>query len=600
MPVADQRRKHAYSASGNASCQGTLRGEIPQPSSSVPFSPGLDFPRKIASFSISLFTDFFHSSGGYCRTNAGHPRENRMLQPPIASDSSRKILAGIALVVLAYGLALYKGWPQKGTDLIVAAEVEQTAPGGHARVPAKLASPSVTPPPLWTITPFGVLLGIIAVFPLLPKVSHWWEHNRNKFLVALSLAVATLAYFFWLHKHPIEGHWPAPHQTMPNASGPNLQAAWTVFADATLGEYVPFIVLLFSLYTISGGIRIEGDLPAHPRTNAIFLAVGSILASFIGTTGAAMVLIRPLLETNRERKHVAHTMIFFIFTVCNCGGCLLPLGDPPLFLGYLLGVPFLYTLSLWKEWLFLNTALILFYYLWDHYWFYPHETAAAIRRDETRVHPLRIGGLWPNVLLLLGVILSVAFLDPSKKIPGTNWHPWLYLREVAQFMLVAASLALGGAHLRQRNRFNYFAIVEVAALFLGIFITMQPALQILSIRGARLGLSAPWHFFWATGGLSSFLDNAPTYVVFFTTAKTLTQQTGLPDAIAGVSLPLLTAISLGAVFMGANTYIGNGPNFMVKTIAEHAGVKMPSFFGYMVYSMCILMPFFIVVTFIFL
>jgi Na+/H+ antiporter NhaD/arsenite permease-like protein len=460
--------------------------------------------------------------------------------------------------------------------------------------------PNITPPPLWSIAPFVLILAVIALFPLLPKVSRWWEHNRNKFLIAVGLAAVTLAYFLFLHGHPIEGHWPAHHQAMPNPGGLNFQTAGTVLADAVLGEYVPFIILLFSLYTISGGIRIEGDLPAHPLTNAFFLAVGSLLASFIGTTGAAMILIRPLLETNRERKHITHTVIFFIFTVCNCGGCLLPLGDPPLFLGYLKGVPFLWTLSLWKEWLFINVVLIAVYYCWDRFWFYRREAAKDITRDETRVHRLRVSGLWPNAILLLGVILSVAFLDPGKDIPGIGWRPWIFFREAVQLALVGASLAFGSGHPRRQNRFTYHAIIEVAALFLGIFITMQPALQILGIRGSLLGLSTPSHFFWATGGLSSFLDNAPTYVVFFTTAKTLTQQAGLPDAIAGVSAPLLAAVSLGAVFMGANTYIGNGPNFMVKALAEHAGVKMPGFFGYMAYSICILIPLFILVMWIFL
>ncbi|MBN2577998.1 MAG: sodium:proton antiporter [Pirellulales bacterium] len=523
-----------------------------------------------------------------------------MASPPVSGSSRRWVIAGIGLVTLLYGWSLLEGWPQKGTALVVKtheAEAHQAAPAPGEAAPGHAG---LTPPPLWTVVPFVLILGAIAVFPLLPKVSHWWEHNRNKFLAALFLSGITLSYYLWLHEYPIEGHWPAHHTAEHDPNGSNLGATWDVFANAMLVEYVPFIVLLFSLYTISGGIRIEGDLPAHSLTNAVFLTLGSLLASFIGTTGAAMLLIRPLLETNRQRKHVKHTVIFFIITVCNCGGCLLPLGDPPLFLGYLMGVPFLFTFSLWKEWLFINGILIALYFFWDHFWYYPHEEAKAIARDETRVHPLRIGGLWPNALLLLGVIFSVAFLDPSKTIPGTDWHPWFYLREIAQLLLVAASLILGSEHLRWQNRFNYFAIIEVAALFFGIFITMQPALQILSIRGSQLGLTEPWHFFWATGSLSSFLDNAPTYVVFFTTAQALTQQTGLPGGIAGVAAPLLTAISLGAVFMGANTYIGNGPNFMVKSIAEQAGVKMPSFFGYMMYSMCILIPLFLLVTFVFL
>jgi Na+/H+ antiporter NhaD/arsenite permease-like protein len=341
-------------------------------------------------------------------------------------------------------------------------------------------------------------------------------------------------------------------------------------------------------------------LPAHPLINCGFLAAGAVLASFIGTTGAAMLLIRPLLETNRERKRVQHTVIFFIFIVCNCGGLLLPLGDPPLFLGYLLGVRFLFTLVLFKEWLLVNGSLLAIYFIWDRFWHYPREQRGDIARDESRVHRLRFGGLWPNALLLLGVILAVAMLSPGKMFPGTNWRPWLYLREVVQLGLVGLALALGSEHLRQMNRFNYAAILEVAALFFGIFICMQPAMQILKVEGPNLGLTEPWQYFWATGGLSSVLDNAPTYVVFFQTAKALTKQAGLSPTEAGVAVELLVAVSLGAVFMGANTYIGNGPNFMVKAIAEKSGVKMPSFFGYMLYSVGILIPLFILVTYIFL
>ena len=426
------------------------------------------------------------------------------------------------------------------------------------------------------VTPFLLLLGMIAVLPLIPATSHWWDDNLHRFYVAGGLAAITLAYYLLLGQ------------------------TGEVLAHAILGEYIPFIVLLFSLYTISGGIRIEGDLPAHPLTNSAFLATGAVLASFIGTTGAAMLLIRPLLETNRERKHVQHTVVFFIFIVCNCGGLLLPLGDPPLFLGYLMGVPFLKTLMLWKEWLFVNGALLAIYYVWDHFWCYPHERRADLARDETRVHRLRFGGLWPNALLLGGVIASVGLLDPSKALPGTTWHPWLYLREVVQLGLVGLSLGLGSSHLRRGNRFNYAAIVEVAVLFFGIFICMQPALEILGVEGPNLGLTKPWHYFWATGSLSSVLDNAPTYVVFFETARALTEKLGLQPAVAGVAENLLVAISLGAVFMGANTYIGNGPNFMVKAIAEKSGVAMPSFFGYLLYSGGILIPLFVLTTFLFL
>ncbi|MBU4271965.1 MAG: sodium:proton antiporter [Planctomycetes bacterium] len=446
------------------------------------------------------------------------------------------------------------------------------------------------------VAPFAVLLGAIAVLPLVPATMHWWESNLHRFYVAGGLAAVTLAYYAALHAYPIHAHWPVHHIVRPAENGPNFEETAEVFANAMLDEYLPFIILLFSLYTISGGIRIEGDLPAHPLTNCTFLAAGALLASFIGTTGAAMLLVRPLLETNRERKHVKHTVIFFIFIVCNCGGLLLPLGDPPLFLGYLMGVPFLWTASLWKEWLFVNAALLSLYWLWDYFWYYPREMPADIARDETRVHRLRFGGLWPNTLLLAGVILSVGLLDPGKAIPGTDWHPWMYLREAAQLACVALSLVLGSHSIRRANRFNYAAIVEVAVLFFGIFICMQPALQILGVRGPSLGLLTPTQFFWCTGGLSSFLDNAPTYVVFFQTAKTL----GGGPAVAGVAEPLLRAISLGAVFMGANTYIGNGPNFMVRAIAQKWGVPMPGFFGYMLYSGLILLPLFALANWVFL
>jgi Na+/H+ antiporter NhaD/arsenite permease-like protein len=512
-----------------------------------------------------------------------------------SSGNSKALLATIAVVLAGYLVAAGFHVPQHGTVLVVAG-------GSHAESPEHPAAAAAKPtavahPPYWMVTPFVLLLGAIAVLPLIPATAHWWESNLHRFYVAGGLAAITLVYYLLMHSHPLEAHWPAPHVVLPSPGGLNLAQTGAVLANAILNEYVPFIVLLFSLYTISGGIRIEGDLPAHPVTNVVFLAVGALLASFIGTTGAAMLLIRPLLETNRERKHVKHTVVFFTFIVCNCGGCLLPLGDPPLFLGYLMGVPFLWTLVLWKEWMFVNASLLMIYLLWDLYWYYPREKAADIARDETRRHRLHFSGVWPNALLLVGIILSVGLLDPGKALPGTDWHPWMYLREIVQLALVGVSLAVGAGHARRANRFNYAAIIEVAALFFGIFICMQPALQILGVEGPNLGLSQPWQYFWATGGLSSVLDNAPTYVVFFETAKSLP---GSVSPVAGVDPRLLIAVSLGSVFMGANTYIGNGPNFMVKSIAEKAGVAMPSFFGYMLYSVGILVPLFILVTFLFL
>lgn len=544
----------------------------------------------------------------------------RMANEHSSHGSDRRLLFAIIGVLALYSVAAVFDWPQSGARM-VAERAHHSAADQHA--PAKNdihhdrnqedsshdstheestghgpAHTVKSHPPYWMITPFVLLLGAIAVLPLMRWSGHWWESNRNRFLVAAVLGAITLLYYLTAHEMPVEAHWPV-HDVVPSAEGLNWYVAWTVLANAILYEYVPFIMLLFSLYTISGGIRIEGDLPAHPSTNTIFIAVGGLLASFIGTTGAAMLLIRPLLETNKERKCVVHTVIMFIFVACNCGGCLLPIGDPPLFLGYLRGVPFLWTMGLWPAWLFVNGALLAIYYVWDRFWCYPSETLPDIRRDETQVRSLKFSGMWPNALLLTGVVFSVALFDPSKPLPGTTWHPWMYLREIAQMGLVALSLWLGSAAVRRANNFNYHAIIEVAALFFGIFICMQAPLQILNVRGGELGLTSPTQFFWFTGSLSSVLDNAPTYVVFFETAKTLGGENLVP-ADTGVAEALLIGISLGAVFMGAMTYIGNGPNFMVKAIAEKSGIRMPSFFGYMLYSCCILLPLLVVTTLIFL
>jgi Na+/H+ antiporter NhaD/arsenite permease-like protein len=487
----------------------------------------------------------------------------------------------IVLLIVLYALGLLFGWPQRGTQKILHAESHEPAADEVA----------ITAPPLPTVIPFVLLLAAIAVLPLIPAASHWWERNRNRFLVAMGLGAVILAYYTFLHRKALEGHWPAHHHVEPNAGVIQIGFLRTILENAILQEFIPFIVLLFSLFTISGGVRITGDLRAHPMTNAAFMGVGGILASFIGTTGSAMLLIRPVLETNSERKYVAHTVVFFIFIVCNCGGCLLPIGDPPLFLGYLQGVPFLWTLRLWPAWAFVNGLLLMIYLLLDGLWYYRRESPADLRRDVTELRRLQISGWQVNAPLLVGVVLAVALLDPSKPLPGTDWHPWMYLREVVQLGLVAISLWWGDRRVRDANQFNYDAIVEVAALFSGIFITMQPALQILGVYGDALGIQSPAQFFWATGSLSSVLDNAPTYLVFFKTAQAMPVAAGA-TTVAGVEELILAGISLGAVFMGSMTYIGNGPNFMVRAIAEKSGVQMPSFFGYMVYSCLILLPLF--------
>ncbi len=268
------------------------------------------------------------------------------------------LAAAIGLVIVAYLAAAVNHLPQRATEQIVAAgQHEAAGPTASETNKSEASGADHQHPPYWMIVPFVLLLGAIAIAPLVPATMHWWDSNLHRFYVAAVLATGTVAYYLFMHGYPIHAHWPGPHIAVPAVTGPSVGLAGEVLANALLGEYVPFIVLLFSLYTISGGIRIEGDLPAHPATNCAFLAVGALLASFIGTTGAAMLLIRPLLETNRERKNVQHTVVFFIFIVCNCGGLLLPIGDPPLFLGYLMGVHFLWTLVLWKEWLFVNGAV---------------------------------------------------------------------------------------------------------------------------------------------------------------------------------------------------------------------------------------------------
>ena len=507
-----------------------------------------------------------------------------MTETSLSARSSRLVPFVIAGLVVLYGLTLLAGWPQDGTQVIVG----QLAHHSEAAT-AHATAEAIEAPPLWTVLPFVLLLASIAILPLVPAAHHWWESNRSKLLVAGGLALVALAYYAFLHEATLEGHWPAHHLVSPSEGVFSGGFVRTILENAILQEYVPFIVLLFSLYSISGGIRIEGDLQADPLTNASFMGVGAVLASFIGTTGAAMLLVRPLLETNRERKHVAHTVVVFIFIVCNCGGCLLPIGDPPLFLGYLEGVHFLWTLSLWKEWAFVNGMLLVVYVLVDRVFFYHRETLADVERDIEQIGRLRFSGWRLNAPLLVGVVLAVALLDPSKTFPGTAWHPWIYLRELVQLGLVAISLGFGDRAVREKNQFNFGAILEVAALFIGIFICMQPALQILAVRGSELGIDTTPKFFWATGTLSSVLDNAPTYLVFFKTAQAMPHAEGAVLE-AGVEHSILAAISLGAVFMGAMTYIGNGPNFMVKAIAESSGVKMPSFFGYVAYSVVILLP----------
>ncbi len=492
-------------------------------------------------------------------TSVSIPCTNERLRP----ITLRRCMKALTVMV---PVLLIGGWLLWGAGLRGHGAVRHTSE--HERAPA-----------MWSILPFLGLLFSIAILPLIPASARWWERNRNRLAVSIGFSAVTLAYYLIAY---------------------GAEKVASVLEHAVLAEYIPFIVLLFSLYVISGGISLKGDLAAHPGTNTAFLGVGAAIASFVGTTGASMLLIRPLLQTNSERKHVKHTVIFFIFLVSNVGGCLLPIGDPPLFLGYLKGVGFLWTLGLWPQWLVMCGMLLVVYYFWDRM-AYRKETLRDIALDETQRTPLTLSGKL-NLLWLLGVVLCVALVKPGEEFLGLGFAPFPFLRELLMLGLTALSLRLTARQLRTDNDFNYHAILEVAALFIGIFICMQAPIEILRANGHSLAalLSSPVRFFWATGILSSFLDNAPTYVVFFETAATMTPESATDVVrLAGGGTILqstLTAISLGAVFMGAMTYIGNGPNFMVKSIAEQSGIKMPSFFGFMGYSIMILVPLLVLVT----
>lgn len=424
----------------------------------------------------------------------------------------------------------------------------------------------------WGLVPFAAMLGVIATFPLIPATAHLWERHTVQLGIALALGV------------PV--------------------ALWMVLAGEpsavshALVEYTQFIVLLLSLFVVSGGIHLAGDVPAHPRTNTTFLAVGAVLASLIGTTGAAMLLIRPLLNTNAERRHRVHTVVFAILIVANCGGLLTPLGDPPLFLGFLRGVPFTWTLQLLPQWLFVNGLLLVTYYLLDQRR-YAQESPQAIAADEARVTRLRLQGS-VNFGYLVAIVTAVAFVPSvdlhaieSGHAPFAAWVPW---RELVMLTAAGLSLRTGDPVARyQHNGFTWGPIREVAALFAGIFLTMIPALRYLAQVAPNLPLNEI-SFFVFSGGLSSVLDNAPTYVTFFEMARELP---GDPR-VAGVPEAYLVAISLGSVFCGAVTYIGNGPNFMVKAVAEHGGVAMPSFGGYVVWSLRYLVPIMVAMVLVFI
>lgn len=422
------------------------------------------------------------------------------------------------------------------------------------------------------LIPFVLMLLSIAIGPVV--AGHWWEKNINKLIVALVLGIPTAIIL------------------VTQGFGHELQ-------HQVVFDYIPFVLLLGGLFTVTGGIRLSGDIRATPGVNTLFLGIGAILASLMGTTGAAMLLIRPVLETNKQRKHTVHTVLFFIAIVANAGGLLTPLGDPPLFLLYLRGAPFTWFLKLAPEALIIDLVLLSTYYIIDRI-NYAKESVKDIARDVTEVKPLRLEGA-VNFIWLLGIVASVAFINEQYiEVIKTGSPYWKFLREGAIILMMILSLITTKKKVREANRFTWDPILEVAFLFIGIFITMTPALIFLQEHASNMGLHSPLHFFFATGALSGFLDNAPTALAFHSVASGLPQIADAPY-VAGIPEILLKAISMGAVLFGSMTYIGNGPNFMVKAIAEAEGIKMPSFFAYMYkFSLIILLPLFAIIGILFL
>lgn len=438
--------------------------------------------------------------------------------------------------------------------------------------------------PLWSVLPFVGILLSIALIPL--AFPHFWHNHFPKvsFFWALVFAIPFI-YFF-------------------------KETALREIAHIIIIDYIPFILLLGSLYIVSGGIYIKGTLKGTPAVNSIILLIGTLLASIIGTTGASMLLIRPILRSNSWRVYKVHTIVFFIFLVSNIGGSLTPLGDPPLFLGFLHGVPFFWTMKILPEMAFASIVLLFLYFILDSH-YYKKEILTAVPDSEQE--PVKIEGSH-NFIFLLGIIGAVLFSGNVKlgqiNFFGISQTIENLIKDAILILIGIASLISTRQVIHKNNEFNWAPILEVAYLFAGIFVTIIPALAILkagengALHWLIKSIDSPAQYFWTVGILSSFLDNAPTYLTFFNSILGEFYP-GIPEASAVALLivekiPYLAAISVGAVFMGANTYIGNAPNFMVKSIAEEAGVKMPSFFGYIFkYSIPILVVLFIIMTFIF-
>lgn len=457
------------------------------------------------------------------------------------------------------------------------AATDQAGHHGHEDLGPKL--------PLWSCIPFACMLLSIALFPLIAP--EFWHHHFGK--VSAFWAAALAGPFLFVYKG----------------------TALYEIIHIILADYVPFIILLWSLYTVSGGILLKGSLRGTPVVNVVILIIGTLLASWMGTTGAAMLLIRPFLRANNYRKNRTFMVVFFIFLVANVGGALTPLGDPPLFLGFLHGVSFFWTLKILPHMLVVAGLLLVIYFFLDLY-HYKKETG-RVPVDEAEKTPLKLVGIHNFIFLagIIGAVLMSGMVDWGElNVFGVHRGVQDWVRDGVLIIMGLLSMITTRIEIREDNDFTWFPIIEVAYLFVGIFITMIPCLLILKAgTSGQLAfliraVKSPAHYFWVTGALSGFLDNAPTYLTFFNTALG-SHHPGLPEAQA---VPLLMtenalylkAISAGAVFFGAFSYIGNAPNFMVRSISEEAGTSMPSFFGYIVkYSLIFLLPSFAVVSLIF-
>ncbi|MFZ0391323.1 MAG: sodium:proton antiporter [Calditrichia bacterium] len=526
--------------------------------------------------------------------------------PPAKYRKVLVLLVSLLILMQASAvLAQHQELPDAGQGKIQV-EADHGVDTGHSDLGKKL--------PFWSIIPFAGILLSIAIFPLVKP--HFWHHHFGKVSAFWALLFAipfVLAY-----------------------QGDALYEILHIY----LMDYIPFIILLWALFTVAGGILVGGAPVGTPLANLLLLLIGTFLASWIGTTGAAMVLIRPLIRMNKFRRSKIHLVVFFIFLVANIGGSLTPLGDPPLFLGFLHHVPFFWTFNLFTEMAMLAGSLLLLFFIFDSVMYqregWPsklklghhhikmahgldsieileeYEMKHSGSKMQTREARLTISGLH-NIFFLLGIIAGVLFSGLVQlgqvSIFGVHVTIQSIIRDVFLILMGLLSLKTTAQVIRKGNEFSWFPIVEVAKLFAGIFMTIIPALAMLKageeghLNFIIEAVKEPWHYFWVTGSLSSFLDNAPTYLTFMNTA--LGQFfAGIPEPLAVARLIAeqeiyLKAISTGAVFFGAMTYIGNAPNFMVKSIAEEQNIKMPSFFGYMIYSVLLLVPLFVLVTFIF-